>query len=79
MRGIDRFDWNLNRLTERAVQAGLLSVGSRGHQIIQHVIFRGFESLSPAQHTIYLAEAAPALNEMRRRQSTSECADRASD
>jgi hypothetical protein len=79
MRGIDRFDWNLNRLTERAVQAGLLSVGSRGHEIIQHVIFRGLESLSPAQRTIYLAEAAPALNEMMRRQSTCECADRAPD
>ena len=74
MRGIDRFDWNLNRLTERAVQAGLLSVGSRGHEIIQHVIFRGFESLSPVQRSIYLAEAAPALNEMMRRQSTCECA-----
>jgi hypothetical protein len=78
MRGIDRFDWNLNRLTERAVQAGLLSVGSRGHQIIQHVIFRGFESLSPAQRMVYLAEAAPAL-EMMRRQSMCECADRARD
>ena len=79
MRGIDRFDWNLNRLTERAVQAGLLSAGSRGHEIIQHVIFRGFESLSPSQRIIYLAEAAPALNEMMRRQSTCECHDRAPD
>jgi chorismate synthase len=79
MLGIDCFDWNLNRLAERAIQAGLLSVGSRGHEIIQHVIFRGFESLSPAQRTIYLAEAAPALNEMMRRHSPCECADRAPD
>jgi hypothetical protein len=68
MGGVHRFDWNLNRLTEQAVEAGLLSAGSRGHEITQQVILRGFDSLSPSQRTVYLAEAVPALNAMMQRQ-----------
>jgi hypothetical protein len=79
MSGIDRFDWNLNRLAEQAVQAGLLSAGTRGHEITQGVILRGFESLSPMQRILYIAEALPALDEMMRRQPTSEWSDRAPD
>jgi hypothetical protein len=75
MGGIDRFDWNLNRLTEQAVEAGLLSAGSRGHEITQHVIWRGVAGLSPGQRTVYLAEAVPALNEVLRRQFTCERSD----
>jgi hypothetical protein len=74
---INRFDWHLNRLTEQAVQAGLLSAGSRGHEITKEVILRGFESLSPMQRLVYLAEAVPALDEIMRRQDTRECSDRA--
>jgi hypothetical protein len=77
MSGIERFDWNLNRLAEQAVQAGLLNAGSRGHEITQEVILRGFESLSPVQRIVYLAEAVPALDEMMRRQTTREGSDRA--
>jgi hypothetical protein len=58
------------------VQAGLLSAGSRGHEITQEVILRGFESLSSVQRIVYLAEVVPALDEMIRRH---ECSDRAPD
>jgi hypothetical protein len=75
MNGMDRFDWNLNRLTELAVEAGLLSAGSRGHEITQRVIWRGVDSLSPGQRVVYLAEAVPVLNEMLRRQFTRERSD----
>jgi hypothetical protein len=72
MSSTHRFDWHLNSLTEQAVEAGLLSSGSRGHKITQQVVLRGLDSLSPAQRIVYLTEAVPALNEMLRRQSTSE-------
>jgi hypothetical protein len=75
MGGIDRFDWNLNRLIELAVEAGLVSAGSRGHEITQRVIWRGIDSLSPGQRMVYLAEAVPALNEMLQRQYTCERSD----
>jgi hypothetical protein len=68
MGGIHRFDWSLNRLTEQAVEAGLLGAGSRAHEITQQVILRGFDSLSPGQRLVYLTEAVPALDEMRQRQ-----------
>ena len=72
MGGEDRTDWNLYKLAIQAVEAGLLSVGSRGHEITQQVIRQGFDSLSSTQRIIYLAEAVPALNEMLRRQFTFE-------
>jgi hypothetical protein len=77
--GEDRSDQNLHKLAVQAVEAGLLSAGSRGHEITQQVIRRGFDSLSLTQRTIYLAEAVPALNEMLRRQFVHEWSDRAPD
>jgi hypothetical protein len=68
MRWKDRVDWNLHTLAEKAVQAGLLNVGSRGYGATQQVIHQGFSSLTPAQRIVYLAEAVPALDEMFQRQ-----------
>jgi hypothetical protein len=68
MSGKDRVDWNLRKLAEQALEAGLLDAGSRGYDIIQQVIQQGFDSLTPAQRRAYIREAVPALNEMVRRQ-----------
>jgi hypothetical protein len=66
--GEDRTDWQLHKLTEQAVEEGLLIAGSLGYEITQQVIRYGYDSLSPAQRIVYLAEAVPALNEMMERQ-----------
>ena len=68
MRWKDRVHWNLHTLAEKAVQAGLLNVCSRGYGATQQVIHQGFSSLTPAQRIVYLAEAVPALDEMFQRQ-----------
>jgi hypothetical protein len=68
MSGKDRVDWNLHKLAEQAVEAGLLIAGSRGYDITQQVIQQGFDSLTPAQRQAYIREAVPALHEMVRRQ-----------
>jgi hypothetical protein len=44
-------------------------------EITQQVIHDGYESLSPAQRQVFIAEALPALNEMMRRQFVRECSD----
>jgi hypothetical protein len=75
MNGKDRADWNLHKLAEQAVEAGLLDTGSRGFDITQQVIHQGFNSLTPAQRQAFIEEAAPALNEMMRRQLERECSD----
>jgi hypothetical protein len=75
MDGEDRIDWNLHKLAEQAVQAGLLNAGSRGYEITQQVIRGGLDSLSRTQRIVYLAEAVPALNETLRRQFTCERSD----
>jgi hypothetical protein len=64
MSGKGRVDWNLHKLAEQAVEAGLLNAGSRGYDITQQVIHQGFNSLTPAQRQAYIREAVPALNEM---------------
>jgi hypothetical protein len=64
MSGKGRVDWNLHKLAEQAVEAGLLIAGSRGYDITQQVIHQGFNSLTPAQRQAYIREAVPALNEM---------------
>jgi hypothetical protein len=64
MSGNGRVDWNLHKLAEQAVEAGLLHAGSRGYDITQQVIHQGFNSLTPAQRQAYIREAVPALNEM---------------
>jgi hypothetical protein len=79
MSGKDRVDWNLHKLAEQAVEAGLLEAGSRGYDITQQVIHQGFDSLTPAQRQASIREAVPALNEMARRQFLRECADDAPD
>jgi hypothetical protein len=66
MSGKDRVDWDLHKLAEQAVEAGLLDAGSRGYDITQQVIHQGFDSLTPAQRQAYIREAVPALNEMAR-------------
>jgi hypothetical protein len=70
MSGKHHVDWNLHRLAERAVKAGLLDAGSRGYDITQQVIRQGLSSLTPAQRHAYSREAVPALKEMVRRQFT---------
>jgi hypothetical protein len=75
MSGQDCTDWRLHELAQQAVDAGLLNAGSRGYGITQQVIRRGYESLSPAQRQVFIAEALPALNEMMRRQFVRECSD----
>ena len=72
MSGKHRVNWNLHRLAEQEVQAGLLDAGSRGYDITQQVIHQGLNSLTPAQRHAYISEAAPALKEMLRRKFTSE-------
>jgi hypothetical protein len=71
----DRIDWRIHKLSGLAVEAGLLNAGSRGHTITQQVIRHGYESLSPAQRQVFIAEALPALNEMMQRQFVRECSD----
>jgi hypothetical protein len=68
MAGEDRTDWQLHKLTVQAVEAGLLIAGSPGHETTLQVIRRGFDSLSPTQRLVFLAEAVPAINEMMQRQ-----------
>jgi hypothetical protein len=75
----DRVDWNLHKLAEQAVEAGLLDAGSRGYDITQQVIHDGFDSLTPAQRRAYTREVVPALNEMVLRQFAGECSDHATD
>jgi hypothetical protein len=75
MSGKDRVDWNLHKLAEQAVEAGLLDAGSRSYDITQQVIHQGFNSLTPAQRQVFITEAMPALNEMMRRQFVRECSD----
>ena len=72
MSGKHRVDWNLHRLTEQAVRAGLLDGGSRGYDITQQVIHQGLNSLTPAQHHAYIREAVPALKKMLRRKFSCE-------
>jgi hypothetical protein len=60
-------DWDLHKLTEQAVDAGLLDARSRGYDITQQAIHKGLNSLTPAQRRAYIGEALPALDEMRRR------------
>jgi hypothetical protein len=68
--GKHRVDWNLHRLAERAVKAGLLDAGSRGYDITQQVIHQWLRRLTPAQLHAYSREAVPALKEMLRLQFT---------
>ena len=75
MGGVNRTEWRLHKLAEQAVEAGLLHAGSRGYEITQQVIHQGYESLSQAQRQVFITEAAPALNEMMRRQFVRECSD----
>jgi hypothetical protein len=75
MSGKDRIDWNLHKLAEQAVEAGLLDADSRGYDITQQVIHQGINSLTPAQRQAFITEAVPALNEMMRRQLVRECSD----
>ena len=70
MIGKHHFDWNLHRVAEQAVKAGLLDAGSRGYDLTQQVIHQGLGSLTPSQRRAYISEAAPALNEMLRRKFT---------
>jgi hypothetical protein len=70
MSGKHHLDWNLHRLAEQAVKAGLLDAGSRGYEITQQVIHQGLSSLTPAQRHAYVREAGPALKEMLRRKFT---------
>ena len=77
MSGKDRVDWNLHKVAEQAVEAGLLDASSCGYDITQQVIRLGFHSLTPAQRQAYIREAVPALNEMARRQFVRECSDNA--
>jgi hypothetical protein len=70
MSGKHHVDWNLDRLAEQAVKAGLLHAGSRGYDVTQQVIRQGLSSLTPAQRQAYVREAGPALTEMVRRKFT---------